>query len=142
MPKLRGRLLVVEVKPSGATDWTDISGASRTFEYEDKAGEIDVTTRDSTAKEALDDFPEISAKYDGLQLDTAEGAPALTTLPRGSSGDIRWFEQGKADGKPMESSKYRVMRRKKTYPYDGAVGWEIEMSLTSDIVEGSYSATP
>ena len=130
--KVIGDILVVEVQSGGTGGFVDVSGASRTFEYEDAGTEIDTTTRDSTAKEYETSFPEISAKFSGLTLKT-DPTPAIDELPRGSTGDIKWYPEGKVAGRPMYTSTYTVIKVGQQYPYDGAVSWNIDLRLTSAI---------
>lgn len=133
-----GRNQWVEVKPSGASVWTEIGDETRDFSYDDEADEIDVTTRGDGVKVYEDGLAEISASISGLFLE--EDTPYWDLLPKGGRGDIRWGNGAKVTGAPMESSTYKVTGRSKSMGYADANTGTINMRLNSAIVDGTYPA--
>ena len=133
-----GRNQWIEVKPDGASTWTEIGDETRDFSYEDSADELDVTTRGDTAKVYADGFSDISATLSGLFLE--EDTPYWDLLPQGGTGEIRWGNGAKVTGAPMESSTYKVTGRSKNMGYEDANSGEISMRLNSAIVDGTYPA--
>lgn len=133
MAKYKGSLLSVALTgTSPVIALVVVSGASREFEVNEKATEIDVTTRDSTAKEYLADFSENDWTLSGI--DVVGGAPVLA-FDVGDVLTVDWYPEGNTTGKRKRSASGTVSTKSESYPYDGAVAWSIGGKLTTAITQ-------
>lgn len=131
--KVMGKGSILRVQPEADVAYTVISGATRSINNDESVDEIDVTVRDSTAKETEDGYPNLTLELSGLRIkESAGGTPALKKLPRGGSGSVQYLPEGVGVDKPMLESTYKVLGGNGTDPYDNALTWTRRLNITAD----------
>jgi hypothetical protein len=134
-----GRDTYIEIQPGSTGAWIPVWVQTRDFDTEETAEELDVTVRGDNGKVYEDGFADRKMNMSGL-FEVGEETPFWENLTLGAQGSINWYDEGKEDGKPVSSSVYKVLSRKKSYPYAGVVSADIGMRLNDAITEDTYDA--
>lgn len=117
----------------------DLTGSSRTFEWDEKGASIDVSTRDdkvANAKAKLADAPDRTFSASGL--DTTPGTTRLwRTINIGDTGTMLMYPLGSTGTKPFEFAAGVITGRNFSSPYDNAATWKLDGDLTSAFTAGS-----
>lgn len=130
MAKYTGDLLVITFGT------VDVSAQGRTFEVNQTAAEIDVTTYASTDKEFLTGMTERQATME--VLDDSSASTVRNALKPGQSGSLIWYPLGTAAGKPKLSvGTANVLEQNLSYPYDDAVLMNCTLRLSGAVTEGT-----
>lgn len=117
----------------------DLTGASRTFEWDEKGATIDVSTRDdkqANAKAKLADAPDRTFSASGL--DTTPGSSrAWRTINIGDTGRMLMYPLGSVGTKPFEFADGVISGRNFSSPYDNAATWKLDGELSTAFTQGS-----
>lgn len=114
----------------------DVSGQGRSFEVSQSADEIDATTYGSDDKEYIVGMIERDSSLEVLD-DNASAAIRNATKP-GQTGQLKWFPQGSASGKPVFTVGTALVREQNiSYPYDDVVLLSCSIRLSGSVVEST-----
>lgn len=133
--KYKGTALYADWLPS-AGGTVVLWAESRTFEEQEQANTIDVTVRSDTAKNNLNDYPDITVSMQGL--DTSGTVLATNqpwdTVNIGDSGTLRWGPEGTATNNRKRSLAARVTGKNFSSPYDGVAQWTLNFASSGGTV--------
>jgi hypothetical protein len=116
----------------------DLTGASRTFEWDEKGNSIDVSTRDdkqANSKAKLVDTPDRTFSASGLDT-TPTASRKWRTINIGDIGVMLMYPLGSAAGAPFEFANGIIQNRNFNTPYDNAATWKLDGELTSAFTAG------
>lgn len=112
----------------------DLTGASRTFEWDEKGNSIDVSTRDDKqagAKAKLADAADRTFSAAGLDT-TPSASRKWRTINVGDTGSMLMYPLGSTGaGKPVEIATAVITGRNFSSPFDNAATWKLDGELTS-----------
>jgi hypothetical protein len=118
----------------------DLTGASRTFEWDEKGNSIDVSTRDdkqANSKAKLIDTPDRTFSASGLDT-TPSASRVWRTINIGDTGQMLMYPLGSTGtGKPFEVANGIIQNRNYSTPYDNAATWKLDGELTSAFTNGT-----
>lgn len=111
----------------------DLTGPSRSNEWDEKGNSIDVSTRDdkiANAKAKLADAPDRTFSIEGLDT-TPNSSRAWRTIEVGATGSFLQYPLGSASGKPVEIANAVISGRNFKTPFDGPATWKLDAELNS-----------
>lgn len=117
----------------------DLTGASRTFEWDEKGNSIDVSTRDdkqANSKAKLVDTPDRTFSASGLDT-TPSASRKWRTINIGDIGVMLMYPLGSAAGAPFEFANAIIQNRNFNSPHDNAATWKLDGELTSAFTAGT-----
>lgn len=136
--KYSGKELVVHWLSGGGT--VDLTADSRTFEYNEEASEIDVTTRENAVNDEQDFLGGPTGRtWQYSALDTRGTNQAWAQLDINDTGTLMWYPEGTASGKRKESALVLLRQRQYQSPYNDAVTVTMGGRLTSAITKTTVS---
>jgi hypothetical protein len=118
----------------------DLTGTSRTFEWDEKGNSVDVSTRDdkvANTHQKLVDTPDRTFKASGLDT-TPSSSRKWRTISVGDTGQFLQYPLGSTGtGKPFEVASAIIQNRSFKSPFDNAATWDLDGDLTSDFATGT-----
>jgi len=117
----------------------DLTGASRTFEWDEKGNSIDVSTRDdklANTRQKLVDTPDRTFSASGLDT-TPSNSRKWRTINIGDTGTMLMYPLGSASGSPFELAAGIIQNRNFSTPFDNAATWKLDGELTSAFSTGT-----
>lgn len=123
--------LIFWIPTAGAA--INLTGASRSNEWDEKGQSIDVSTRDdmvANQRQKLATAPERTYSVEGL--DTTPLASRLwMTINVGDTGSFLQYPLGSATGNPCEIASAVISGRNSKGTYDNAATWKIDADLNT-----------
>jgi hypothetical protein len=111
----------------------NLTGPSRSNEWDEKGSSIDVSTRDDKqagAKAKLADAPDRTFSIEGL--DTTPLASRLwRTIKVGDTGSFLEYPLGSGSGSPVEVAAGVITGRNFKTPFDNAATWKLDADLNT-----------
>lgn len=111
----------------------NLTGASRSNEWDEKGTSIDVSTRDdklANAKAKLADAPDRTFSIEGLDT-TPSSSRSWRTIEVGDTGQFLQYPLGSASGAPVELASAVITGRNFKTPYDNAATWKLDADITT-----------
>jgi len=111
----------------------DLTGPSRSNEWDEKGNSIDVSTRDdkqANAKAKLADAPDRTFSIEGLDT-TPKSSRRWRTISVGDVGQFLEYPLGSGTGNPCEVASAVITGRNFKTPYDGPATWKLDADLTT-----------
>lgn len=115
----------------------NLTGASRSNEWDEKGNSIDVSTRDdkqANAKAKLADAPDRTFSIEGLDT-TPSASRAWRTIKVGDTGSFLEYPLGSASTMPVEIAAGVITGRNFKSPYDNAATWKLDADLNTAWVD-------
>lgn len=130
--KFLGSVALIFWIPTGSAA-INLTGASRSNEWDEKGASIDVSTRDDKQagqKAKLADAPDRTYSIEGL--DTTPLASRLwMTINVGDTGSFLQYPLGSASTMPVEVAGGVITGRNSKSVYDNAANWKLDADLNT-----------
>lgn len=115
----------------------DLTGPSRSNEWDEKGNSIDVSTRDdkqANQKQKLADAPDRTFVIEGLDT-TPKASRKWRTINVGDTGQLLQYPLGSGSGNPVEIAGGVISGRNFKTVHDNAATWKLDVEINTTWAE-------